>query len=91
MKQQMRNSAREAVRRVAPGAWNAVEDVARLRGEFAELRQRVQELEDDVQENRQLNRRVAELTDIVQELLIPIANRDDAAVQELLDRQRELF
>ena len=35
--------------------------------------QRVAELEDEVQECRQLNLRLAELTDVVQELLLPVA------------------
>ena len=91
MKQQMRNTAREAVKRVAPTAWQAVEDVAGLQHELHQVRRRLQELEEDVQENRRLNRRVAELTDIVQELLLPVAHRDEEKVAELLERQRELF
>ena len=41
------------------------------------LRERVEELEDEVQECRQLNLRLAELTDVVQELLLPVAARDE--------------
>ena len=37
------------------------------------LRERVAVLEDEVQECRQLNLRLAELTDVVQELLLPVA------------------
>lgn len=61
-------------------------------GELAErvesMRQRIAVLEREVQENRELNRRLAELTDVVTELLIPIADRDDAKVHELLDKYR---
>ena len=46
--------------------------------------QRIQALEAEVQENRRLNRRIAELTDVVAELLIPIADRDEDKVRELL-------
>lgn len=50
------------------------------------LRRRVAELESEVQECRRLNVRLAELTDIVQELLVPLADRDEAKVRERLDR-----
>ena len=45
------------------------------------LRRRVAELEKEVQENRRLNRRVAELLDIVEELLVPIAQRDEERIR----------
>ena len=56
------------------------------RGDVAELRRRVEELEDEIQEARRLNRRLAELTDIVQELLVPVAQRDEAKINEYLER-----
>ena len=42
-----------------------------------------------MQENRRLNRRVAELTDVVAELLVPLADRDEDKARELLARYRE--
>lgn len=48
----------------------------------------VRDLKDAVHENRRLNRRIAELTDVVAELLIPLADRDEAKVQELLETYR---
>ena len=48
------------------------------------LRRRVEVLEDEVQECRQLNLRLAELTDVVQELLLPVAQRDEQRVAALL-------
>jgi hypothetical protein len=51
--------------------------------------QRIQALEAEVQENRRLNRRIAELTDVVTELLVPIADRDEDKVRELLAGYRE--
>ena len=48
------------------------------------LRRRVVELEKEVQENRRLNRRVAELLDIVEELLVPIAQRDEERIRAYL-------
>jgi hypothetical protein len=54
--------------------------------ELDELRDRVAVLEDEVQECRQLNLRLAELTDVVQELLLPVAQRDEAKVAELMER-----
>ena len=49
---------------------------------------RLSALEAEMQENRQLHRRVAELTDVVAELLLPIADRDDERVAELLAAYR---
>ncbi|WP_193607324.1 DUF6752 domain-containing protein [Nocardioides lijunqiniae] len=49
---------------------------------------RIRALEDEVQECRQLNVRLAELCDVVTELLVPLADRDEAAVRELLDCYR---
>ena len=48
--------------------------------------QRVSVLEDEVQECRQLNLRLAELTDVVQELLLPVAQRDEQRVAALLEK-----
>ncbi len=41
-----------------------------------ELLARIDDLESAVQENRNLNLRVAELVDLVQELLLPVASQD---------------
>ncbi len=57
--------------------------------QIAELTKRVNELESEVQENRQLNMRLAELITVVQELLLPIAQRDDKRLNELLARYAE--
>ncbi len=56
--------------------------------EHQELLRRVSALEDDVKEARRLHRRLAELTDVVEELLVPIAQRDEARLQDALDRYR---
>jgi hypothetical protein len=51
----------------------------------------VNRLEQEVQECRALNLRLAELTDLVTELLLPVAQRDEAKVNELVERyQRSL-
>lgn len=55
-----------------------------LRDELAELRARVTELEQEVQECRRLNKRVAEVTDLVSEVLLPATHRDEARTQKLL-------
>ncbi len=65
---------------------------ARLReARAAGLRARVNQLEADLQESRQLNRRIAELTDLVAELLVPLARREDEAVDEVLARYRSVI
>ena len=53
------------------------------------LRSRLRELEAEVQENRHLNRRIAELTDVVTELLIPLETRDAERVDEVLATFRQ--
>jgi len=50
------------------------------------LRERVAVLEDEVQECRQLNLRLAELTDVVQELLLPVAQRDEEKIGAALEK-----
>jgi len=71
-------------------ARNALIVARRLRQKAlpGDLRARVTALEDEVQEQRQLNRRLAELLDVVTELLIPIQDRDEAKVQEILKGYR---
>lgn len=59
--------------------------VARLRS-VTELEQRVADLEADMSEVRQHNLRLAEISDVIQELLIPLASRDEAKVQEAIER-----
>ena len=66
--------------------------VKRLRdtrtGQLGALRKRVRVLEVEVQECRALNVRLAELTDIVTELLLPVAARDEEKLAALLERYR---
>ena len=59
-----------------------------VRGLLA-IPQRLRDLEAEAHENRRLQRRVAELTDVVAELLVPLADRDEERVQELLQRYRD--
>lgn len=54
--------------------------------DLGRLRERVATLEAEVQECRQLNLRLAELTDVVQELLLPVAQRDEARIAEVTER-----
>ena len=49
---------------------------------------RLAALEEELQESRQLNRRITELVDVVAELLVPIADRDEERVQEVLAQYR---
>ncbi len=53
------------------------------------LPEALRDLRSSVQENRRLNRRVAELTDLVTELLVPLADRDEEQARELLASYRE--
>lgn len=53
------------------------------------LRARVQRLEQELEADRQLHRRIAELSDVVAELLIPIQDRDETKVSEVLAQYRK--
>lgn len=53
-------------------------------GLVGELLTRIDELEAAVQENRNLNLRVAELVDLVQELLLPVASQDKDKIDAAL-------
>lgn len=53
------------------------------------LPRRVLDLEDAVMENRQLNRRLAELTDILAEILVPATERDEEKLAALIAKFRE--
>jgi hypothetical protein len=69
--------------------------MATLKERAAKLRlvrrvdERLSALEDEVQECRQLNLRLAELVDVVAELLLPVADRDEARIADVLQRYRE--
>lgn len=52
----------------------------------AELEQRVADLERDVDELRRHNLRLAELADVVQELVVPLATRDEERARDAIDR-----
>ena len=67
---------REALRARSSGRDRALE----------ELTARVASLEDEIRECRRQQLRVAELTDVVQELLLPLSQRDQEKVDELLQR-----
>ena len=69
MGQLNRDNVREGLQRFGP---------VKLRIEVARLSKRVAELEDEVRECRRDQHRLAELTDIVQELLVPLSRRDEA-------------
>jgi hypothetical protein len=53
---------------------------------IAELRKRVSQLEAEMQESRRLNRRLAEMTDLLQELLLPAAKQDTTAIEAAVSR-----
>jgi hypothetical protein len=59
------------------------------RAAIAALEQRVSDLEADLAEVRRHNVRLAEIADVVQELLVPMASRDEARIQEAIARFQE--
>jgi hypothetical protein len=56
--------------------------------DLSRLGERLAEMEADIQECRQVNLRLAELCDVMMELLLPAADRDDEAVEAILARYR---
>lgn len=87
----MRRRASSARARLRVRGKQAAHNLGRFRaGVHAQgleaLRERVTVLEREVQECRQLNLRLAELTDVVQELLLPVAQRDEERLSELLEK-----
>lgn len=75
-------------RRIRDKSKDVARNVALFRSTMGaeDLRARVEQLEAEVQECRQLNLRLAELTDVVQELLLPVAQRDEDRVAELMEK-----
>ena len=67
------NAVKKAVRRVR-GRDEVVED----------LLARVNALEAAVEENRRLNQRLADVIDVVTELLVPAVDRDDKRLKDAL-------
>jgi hypothetical protein len=60
-------------------------------GLVGDLVARIEELEAAVEENRNLNLRIAELVDLVQELLVPVASQDKDKIEAALaEFQRSL-
>jgi hypothetical protein len=51
-----------------------------------DLVRRIAELEAEVQENRKVNLRVAELVDVVAELLVPLASQDQARIDAAIEK-----
>ncbi len=51
-----------------------------------QIERRLDTLEAEVQECRQLNLRLAELTDVVEQLLVPVAQQDQEGIQAALEK-----
>lgn len=51
-----------------------------------QLQRRLESLEAEVQENRQLNIRLAEVTDLVEQLLLPMAVRDEEQIAAAVEK-----
>ena len=71
----------------APQAAGGDADYASV-AEVAAMKRRLKALEAEVQESRQMNRRLADVVDIVVELLVPAMDRDDERVTASLARLR---
>jgi cell division protein FtsB len=90
MRQFVSRRVRDVATRLLPQIVAALDEMrvslADQQRTIGRLRQRIEQLEVEVQECRALNGRIAELTDIVGELLVPAARRDEEKLGELLAR-----
>lgn len=59
------------------------------RAAIERLEERVADLEADLTELRRHQLRLAEIADVVQELLVPMASRDEAAIRAAIERFQE--
>lgn len=57
---------------------------------IAALERQVAELQSAVEESRRLNERLADVLDVVTELLVPAADRDDERLRAALDKVQPL-
>jgi DNA repair exonuclease SbcCD ATPase subunit len=62
----------------APPRWQ------KAQREIRALKERVAVLEQEVQQCRQLNKRLAEITDVVAEVLLPAEQRDETRLRRIL-------
>jgi hypothetical protein len=62
--------------------------LTRLPGRYRGWAKRLAAVEQEVQECRQLNLRLAELCDAMMELVLPAAQRDEARISEIVERYR---
>jgi predicted RNase H-like nuclease (RuvC/YqgF family) len=97
VRERARERGRRLVRAAAPTLLSSVEEMPAMRDRVGQLeralaelrertegyRRRIETLEAESHDARQLQLRVAELTDIVQELLLPAADRDEHRLAEL--------
>lgn len=56
------------------------------RDELTQLRTRVTNLEGEIAELRRHHLRLAELADVIQELLVPMASRDETRIAEAIEK-----
>lgn len=95
----IREGGRRLVHSVAPTAMDSLTAVPKMRqrlngvanraesqgAELRRLRKEIADLRAEVQETRRLHQRVAELTDLVGEVLLPSVSRDDERIRKALD------
>jgi len=86
MNRTMKARARRARDRLANAKVRLNGSARDLAADLDRLSRRVTALEAEVEEGRRLNRRLGELTDVVQELLVPLSQRDEAEAQRILER-----
>lgn len=89
-------TAKRLAKRAAPTTTAWIADTRKslrewrgYRRELDQAKRRIAALEAEVQETRRLNRRVAEITDVIEELLVPDAERDDEQLRRTVQKYAE--
>ncbi len=76
---------RQRVARAVDGTTASSDPGTRALREVAALRRKVDRLAAELDESRQLSRRLAEITDVVAEVLLPAEQRDEARLRAVLE------
>ena len=69
-----------------PTSGDADERLEAAEKQLRALRRRVVALEEEVLESRQLNKQVAEMIDVIAEVLLPAEQRDEQRIHDLLKK-----
>lgn len=86
MRLRRRRSAATDVESESVSSADLADRLQRAERQLRRLRRRLETVESELQEARHLNKRLAEISDVVAEVLLPALDRDDERVRAALAR-----